>query len=482
MIQHQSSFLTTALCLHSRDIDALAQGKAIAAIARTFIRPAQQFVLYPHEAESLPLLTESQQLSLIASSQNQQLSVETIPISTWAISESCQILDQSCPIEKLAKATHWTSDELAKMFQQKQHLFLVCLRVFRFPGGTEMLANLAAPTSFGKFIGIPNSQTVTEFLPVLSDRAFAQRKQKLENLEPPDHPELEDLHDTIAQLIHPAAIHLEQDLKYFLGWAENAIVDRADSDLNWIQTIATIGNSSDGDTFEKIVRKGFIKLGFTNSRNDIKVSLDPNATGGAGGIDFYCEAPYAIVGECKASKTESVPDSTPAQLIKLGHKHLSDQEYDQAIKVIMAAGKLNHHAKQTAIGNKMNVLRPETLERLVDLKAKHPGAINLWELKPCLEQPPFGEDADQKVNQYLDRIQKDIEVRSRIVQLLQSKAPQILGVETIWGAYEFSNPPRPLTQAELKDILIELSSPLTGFIGRKDSDRFYFLRPLALES
>lgn len=481
MIQHQSSFLTTALCLHSRDINALAQGKAITAIARAFIRPGQQFILYPYAAESLPLLTESQQLSLIASSQNQQLSVETIPIDNWARSESCQILDQSCSIERLAKATHWTRDELQRMFQQ-QHLFLVCLRVFRFPQRIEMLANLAATTNFGKFIGIPDSQAVTELLPVLSDRTFAQRKHKLENLEPPDHPELEALHETIAQLTHPAAIHLEQDLKYFLGWAESAIVDRPKPNSAWIQEITQAGNSSDGDRFEKLVRKSFIELGFQNSLNNPKASLDPESSGGAAGIDIYCEAPYPLVGECKASKHEKVPNSVSAQLIHLGHTHLGKAQFDCCTKVLFVAGRLTDAAEKAAVENGMNVMRPETLERLVTLKAEYPGAINLIELKACLETAPFGELSNDKINCYLDRVQEDIEVRSRIVQLIQSKAPQALGVETIWGAYEFSNPPRSLNSEQLKDILIELSSPLTGFIGRKEGDRFYFLRPLNLES
>jgi hypothetical protein len=456
-----------ALCLPALDIAALLSGQSIAAIPNVFVQTGWTFALYPYADTAKSYRLNPQPTS-------------STTIQAWAKCEQCLIIEDASQIELLSHLTIWSKDTLKDALEHKQHLFLAFLRVYHFPEPLEIIPELA-PEKLGKFVGF-SSFTISNAFPVLSDRTFAQRKHKLENLEPPDHPELEALHDMIAQLTHPAAVHLAQDLKYFLGWAESAIVDQADSDLNWIQTIAAIGNSSDGDTFEKVVRRGFIKLGFTNSRNDIKVSLDPNATGGAGGIDFYCEAPYAIVGECKASKTESVPDSTPAQLIKLGHKHLPDQEYDQAIKVIMAAGKLNHHAKQTAIGNKMNVLRPETLERLVGLKAKHPGAINLWELKPCLEQPPFGEDADQKVNQYLDRIQQEIEVRSRIVQLLQTKAPQPLEIGFIWGNYEALNPPRSLTQEELRDILIELSSPLTGFIGRKDSDRFYFLRPLNLKS
>jgi hypothetical protein len=330
-------------------------------------------------------------------------------------------------------------------------------------------------------ISVPSSN------PVLSDRTFANRKRQLENLEPPEHPEVEALHTAIAQLAltYPSSTYLEQDLKYFLGWADRAIVNLPDSTKDWIYEIAQVGNSSDGDYFEKLVRQSFIELGFTNSLNNPKVSLDPNATGGAGGIDFYCESPYPVIGECKASKDTKVNDNkdgAPAQLIKHGHRYLQKEGFDRCLKIIMAAGKLTPDADQTAIGNEMNVLRPETLQRLMELKQNYSGAINLWELKTCLSQSPFGQAADDKVNQYLDRLQEDIQVRSRIVQLLQTKAPQELGTDFIWGAYESSHPPRSLEKEQLKEILIELSSPLTGFIGRKDSDRFYFLRSLTLES
>lgn len=48
-----------------------------------------------------------------------------------------------------------------------------------------------------------------------------------------------------------------------------------------------------------------------------------------------------------------------------------------------------------------------------------------------------------------------------------------------------SDPPKPLTPDQLKDILIELSSPLTGYLGRQKgedgSDRFYYLRDLPVK-
>jgi hypothetical protein len=58
------------------------------------------------------------------------------------------------------------------------------------------------------------------------------------------------------------------------------------------------------------------------------------------------------------------------------------------------------------------------------------------------------------------------------------------GVDALYGAYFDSNPPQPLQLREMHEILVELSSPLTGYLGRNKgrdgSDRFYFLRDLTV--
>jgi hypothetical protein len=152
----------------------------------------------------------------------------------------------------------------------------------------------------------------------------------------------------------------------------------------------------------------------------------------------------------------------------------------------MAAGELTEDAELTASGNEMNVIRPETLQRLVELKAKHPGAIDLLDLKPCLEQEPFGEAADAKVNRYIDNLWQNIKLRSHIIQLIK-RANREIGIEYLSGAYDASNPPKTIFNIqEMHEILIELSSPLTGYVGRIKgsdwrSDRFYFLRDLQVD-
>jgi hypothetical protein len=206
-------------------------------------------------------------------------------------------------------------------------------------------------------------------------------------------------------------------------------------------------------------------------------------------MDFYCETPYPIVGECKATKTEKVPDGTPAQLLKLGMNHLGKAQYDRSIKLIVAAGELTSYALRTATENQMNVIRPETLQRLVELQAQHKNSIDLLELKLCLQQAPFGL-ADDKVNSYIDKVNQNIKLRSHLVQLvkkqIENTGDENVSVDSLHGAYVYSNPPQPLKREAMHEILIELSSPLTGYLGRIKgsdwtSDRFYFLRDLKVD-
>ncbi|MFW5666938.1 MAG: DUF1802 domain-containing protein, partial [Coleofasciculus sp.] len=134
-----------------------------------------------------------------------------------------------------------------------------------------------------------------------------------------------------------------------------------------------------------------------------------------------------------------------------------------------------------------SVIRPETLQHLVELQAQHKGAIDLLKLKACW-QDAYGL-ADDKIEQYLAQVRQDIAVRSHIVKSVKSLQENAgLGeveVGQIYGAYIGSSPPKPLMPNELRDILIELSSPLTGYLGRSkendsNRDRFYFLRDLPL--
>lgn len=463
-------YLDTAIRLPAPDVEALIQGRAIAALPQQFLDPGRIFALYPADAAN-----------------SRPINSATVQIKAWARCELCQILDKSEPLEFLSRLTIWTTAALENILSQRPYIFLAYFRVYLLPDPLEIPAN-----DRGQFVGLPQAMSVSESSPVLSDRTFTHRRHQLENRLPPLHPELEELQSAIAQLNTPEAKQLDDKIQIFLGWkAENN--NKNNPDLDWIKTIAAVGNSSDGQNFEKLVRKGLIKLGFTNSNRNPKASLDPESTGGAGGIDVYCEAPYPVVAECKASKKESVPNSVTAQLIHLGVTHLGQAQFDRSIKLIFAAGHLTEAAHKAAVENKMNVIRPETLQSLVELQAQHKNSVDLLELKQCLQQEPFGL-ADDKIKSYIEKVKQDIKLRSQIVQAVKELTEQDNCIDAtqkqftvieIRVHYNATQNPK-LTDELVRDLLIELSSPLTGYLGRKKgsdwrSDRFYFLRDLLVD-
>ena len=474
--------INTAICLPAPDIEALIQGRTIVAMCKNYIVPERQFALYPMDSSINVLPVEQYyHTNFLANAKTAliQVSVETISIKAWVRCEKCEPLHNTESLSALSPLTIWTTKALKEILRQRHNIFLLYLRVYQLP----KLITLSLKAN-SQFIYLNEPLTISEAKPVLNDRTFAQRKHQLENRQPPLYPELEKLQNAITSLTisQPAAKQLDDDIKIFLGWSSNQPINTLDLDLAWIQKIAKIGNSSDGHTFEKLVRRGLLKLGFTGS------GLNPDATGGAGGMDFYTEQPYPIVGECKATKTEKVTDGTPAQLLKIGMNHLGKFQYDNSIKLIIAAGELNFYALRTATENQMNVISPETLQKLIELQANYKNSINLLELKECLQQAPFGL-AEDKLNTYIDKVEQSIRLRSHIIHLvknyLENSGIESAGVEALHGAYFGSHPPQPIKIAEMHEILIELSSPLTGYLGRIkgsnwNSDRFYFLRNLPI--
>ena len=501
----ETVLLDRALCLHAPDIAALLHGQLIAVIPKVPIQKGWIFSLYPcvQNGDSLPIEQQyrSHILPLARATIFQQQS-ETVEIEAWARCEHFKVLYEVEQLEVLSSLSIWTKEALKQTLKQRQRVFLVFLRVYQVPDCIRVANNAVTPDKLGKFVSLhvldkqfDSPLKIKQISPVLNDTVFNQRMKQLEELRPSIHPELEEFQSIVSQFIsiNPAAKTLEKEVRVFLGWANDSKKIQPDSDMTWITSIANVGNSSDGDLFEKLVRKSFVKLGFKNSNTNPQASLDPSGCGGAGGLDFYCEEPYPVVGECKATKTESVPDGTPAQLVKLGLKHLQEN-YEKCIKIIMAAGELNAHAKQTAVGNKMNVIRPETLQKLVELKAMHHGSINLVELKPCLESEPFGEAADIKVNAYVDKIWNGIKVRSHIIEAVKQLVEiephrtqfEVVEIRAQYNAAFSRHDGSSLDNQIVHEFLIELSSPLAGYLGRVQgtslqTDRFYFLRDLLVD-
>jgi hypothetical protein len=462
---NQSFSLPRALCLPVPDIEALIQGRTIAALPRQFIHPGQRFSLYPVDNTGNVLL-----------------------IKVWAKCQHCQTMDKTTPLntlDVLSQLTIWNLETFEEIIQKHENIFLAYLRVYHLPQFIEVPTIPNIQDKLGKFVGLPNISG-SEDKPVLSDQVFIQRKQQLEKREPSLNPELEELQSALSQIANnnPVAQQLENEIKVFLGWSNAPTTNTIDSDLTWIKTIAALGdrtiekddsisNYQAGTNFEIVTRKSLNFLGF---------KVEEDHKGGAGGLDLYCSQPYSLVCECKAGK--SIPHNTVEELDRIGKRHLQEN-YLQAVRLIIGPGEPTKNLKESAQISKVSIIKAMTLQKLVELKAKYPGAINLIELKQYLEPGQI----DDKINEYIDKIEKEIKLRSHIIQLvkkhLEKTDTKDAQVSNLCIAYLYDHPPQNLEDKELYDILIELSSPLTGYLGRIKEDfwkrdRFYYLRDLPI--
>ncbi|MBE9054867.1 DUF1802 family protein [Sphaerospermopsis sp. LEGE 08334] len=456
-----------AMVLPSLDVEALIQGRMIVAIPSMFLNIGESFSLY----------------SVGISSNN------TV-IKTWARCEFCERIYKREELDILSQLTIWKPERFDEILQNRPHFFLAYLRVYHLDKPWEIPAIPNIQEKLGKFAPLPNNISVSEAKPVLSDHIFNQRKQQLENRQPPLHPELEELQSLLLPIANnnPVAQQLEQEIRVCLGWSNEQTTNTLKSDLDWIQIIASLGDRSiekdegknnyqAGTDFENISRKSLDFLGF---------KLENAYKGGAGGLDLYCSQPYPLVCECKAGK--SIPDRAVEELDRIGKRHL-EENYLQALRLIIGPGEPTKQLKASLIKSakisKTSVIKAMTLQKLVELKAKYPGAINLIELKEYLEPGQI----DDKINEYIEKVEQEIKLRSHIIQVLknylQLSQNESAKVESLHAIYVTSNPPQNLDDRELYNILIELSSPLTGYLGRiKEDDwkkdSFYYLRDLSI--
>jgi hypothetical protein len=188
--------------------------------------------------------------------------------------------------------------------------------------------------------------------------------------------------------------------------------------------------------------------------------------------------PYALFGECKAGK--KVPNDTAVQLLNLGTLRRKDL-FPKAVKLIIGAGKLTPQLEEAAKVHGMAIINAVTLQKLIELKSKYLGSVNLIELRKYF----VSGQSNQEIDKYIEKVTKEIKLRSHIVNLAK-KANKEFGIEYLSGVYDNSDYPNSLEAKELYEILIELSSPLVGYLGRveedgKKCDRFYYLRDLPIE-
>ncbi|MBD2358468.1 DUF1802 family protein [Tolypothrix sp. FACHB-123] len=480
----ESVLLDTAMCLPASDIESLVQGRMIAVIPGKFINLGRQFALYPvDDSMNFQLFQQyyCPSFSMFARGTLEKLDPNNILIRAWARCEGCKIYTAES-FDVLSQLTIWTKEALQYELGQRPYIFLAYLRIYLFLHPIE----ISVRAKHRQFVPLRHSLNASEVEPILSDRTFAQRKRQLENLEPTQYPELEQLQSSLAlfSMTNATAKQLDDDIKVFLGWSSNKLIKQSDPDLAWIKDIAALGDRSlekdegksnyqAGTDFENIARRSLDFLGF---------KVEENYKGGAGGLDLFCSKPYPLVCECKAGK--SIPDRAVEELDRIGKRHLKEN-YLQAVRLIIGPGQPTKNLKESAAISKISIINVMTLQKLVEFKAKYPSAINLIELQQYLEPGQI----DYKIDEYIEKAEKQIKLRSHIIQLvknyLQNSGVDAAGVDALHGAYFGSHPPQPLKPQEMHEILIELSSPLTGYLGRvkgedRKGDHFYYLRDLPL--
>jgi len=485
----ESVVLDTALCLPASDIEALIQGRMIAIMSQIFINLGRQFTLYP---TNIPINLQPYEQYYcssflpIAQTALAQIDCEKVVIKAWARCEGCKMYSLES-LDTLSQLTVWTKAALQRSLGQRDYIFLAYLRVYLLPQSLESLLQ----SQNRQFRPLNPSLIVSEAKPVLTDRTFAQRKRQLEKLEPALHPELEELQSAIASLTisQPAAKELDDDIKVFLGWSSDKLIKQPDLNLAWINDIAKLGdrtieqddkktNYQAGTDFENIVRDSLELLGFT---------IDYTHKGGAGGLDLFCSKPYPLFGECKAGR--KIPNDTAVQLLNLGMLRRPDL-FNQAAKLIIGPGQPTIQLQDAAKIQGMAIIKPETLQKLVKLQSNHRNSVDLFKLKEYLKAG----QSDEEVEKYIDQVYTEMSLRSHIITVVKelsaqdnqsSKATHQGFTVTETRVHYNATHNLKLNDEAIHDLLIELSSPLTGYLGRIkginwNSDRFYFLRDLPI--
>lgn len=475
------------------DVELLTLGRLIAVPFRQNIREGEVLWLYPsqHLPDNLSLAQYYQPQYLTkAESAFSQLQTYPIQLKVWARCESHWRINsqQKYLLDKIAQSTVWKLEALEHIFEQYQVLKLLILRVYRLSNP----CSVNVQTDSGAFYW-PQSEDVMAMksesdTPVISEASFYKRKALLVAGEVYPYKYLEALQLQVEQIgsSNLAANQLNDDIKIFLGWSSDKPVKPIKPDLSWIKTIAALGNRSieleekksnyqAGTDFENVARQSLEFLGF---------KIENAYKGGAGGLDLFCSKPYPLVCECKAGRL--IPSGTAEELIKLGGMHLGADKFLGSTKLVIGPGNPSRDMLKAAKEWKISIINAMTLQKLVELTAKYPGAVNLVELKPYLEAGKI----DYRINDYLDKVEREIRLRSQIIQAVKqlcsdSDFTTVVEIKVQYNA-RFAATDSKLTNESVKDLTIELSSPLTGYLGRIkgdnwQSDRFYFLRDLLLD-
>lgn len=455
--------LRTAFCLPESDVNALVQGQMIVALSRSFLQAEQQFALCP-----IKDLEEDCDTTVRA----------------WAQVEECKIFTSSDELHNLSRLTPWKFDDLKSLLQAKNRLFVACLRVYDLPNNQEMLLEEVSPDRIGGFTKLPNWLSILEAKPVLEDAFFEWQQEQLKNLQP--HHYVENQKDFARADDFDFRHHLLAFLKLQDGNVRRTTPDQK----RFIDDIVDLGKRSKnldkgksnyqaGTDFENIVRQALEFLGFV---------VEGQHKGGAGGLDVYCSRPYPLIVECKAGK--KIPSDTTEQLIKLGRMHLeTDQQFYDSAKLIIGPGEPTADLRKAADKFNVSIMSPNALQRLVRIQTKYPNTINLIELKNYLKPG----EVDDSINDFVEeKILKRLRLYSCVINVISNftngdSSQKFNSAKALKSCRE-TELTKELEENHLHNILVELSSPFAGYLGREAAldgdwrhDLFYFLRDFVIE-
>ncbi|WP_435183760.1 DUF1802 family protein [Cylindrospermopsis raciborskii G7] len=90
-------------------------------------------------------------------------------------------------------------DFFRQILEKRPHFFLAHLRVYYLDTFVKVKTFPNIEQKLGKFIPLDNIYT-SENQPVLDDYVFLQRQKRLENRQPPLHPQIEKLDSLLSSL------------------------------------------------------------------------------------------------------------------------------------------------------------------------------------------------------------------------------------------------------------------------------------------
>lgn len=481
--------LIRGIQLPAFDVEMLNIGRIIAVPFKQYMPEQERFWVYP--CQSLPLDMSIQNYYQSEywewAEQSSRKSQESpIQLTSWATADYHWHIypgDHNL-LKAIAQNSIWNLSALEKILEQNQVLRLLFLRVYRLDSPCLIHQVSQAGSYFWPHESDVLVSAKNNDIPIVTTPSFRQRKANLMHGKQPNHASLEKLCLQIAYSSNPSAqtLELAHSVKRSLGISVLEAQKSNDS-MTWIYNITALGERSKeedagksnyqaGTDFENIVCDSLRFLGF---------QIDYSHRGGAGGIDVYCPKPYSTVIECKSGK--KIPNDTAVQLLNLGTIRLeSKTHFLNSVKLIIGPGEPTDQLEKAAKVHGMSILHPSTLEKLVTLNAAYIGAVDVFKLKDYLVDGR----ADESVERYIGQIKDSIKLRIQIIELLKKYLEKAnsedASLTEVHAVYIASELPTPLSRDEMHDILVELSSPLTGYLGRRKaddgSDRYYYLRSL----